>query len=168
LKRSNGEYKRRFDQHRRKIQFEVGDQVIAQIRKDRFPRVTYNKLNMKKIGPCKILRKFGENVYEIELPEDVGISPIFNIADLYPYREDGTGGPEDQKEIQWKKNMPVAENPRMEHIVDRQIGKKTRRKTYFEYLVKKKGRPIEDASWVREANIQKHGRSVQELMEKSP
>jgi hypothetical protein len=29
----------------------------------------------------------------------VGISPIFNIADLYPYREDGTRGPEYQKDI---------------------------------------------------------------------
>jgi hypothetical protein len=38
----------------------------------------------------------------------VGISPIFNIADLYPYREDGTGGTKNQKEIQWKNQMPVA------------------------------------------------------------
>ena len=42
---------------------------------------------MMNIGPCKILRKFGANVYEIELPDDVGISPIFNVSDLYPYRE---------------------------------------------------------------------------------
>jgi hypothetical protein len=41
---------------------------------------------MKKIGPCKVLRKFGENAYEIELSDGVGISLIFNIADLYPYR----------------------------------------------------------------------------------
>jgi hypothetical protein len=38
---------------------------------------------LKKIGPCKILRRFGENYYELGIPEDVGISPIFNIADLY-------------------------------------------------------------------------------------
>jgi hypothetical protein len=46
-----------------------------------FPRGTYNKLNMKKIGPCKILRNFDENAYEIELPDDVVILPIFNILD---------------------------------------------------------------------------------------
>jgi hypothetical protein len=123
---------------------------------------------LKKIGSCKILRKFDENAYEIELPKDVGISPIFNISDLYPYREDGTKGSKDKKEIQWEKEMPVAEKPQMEKIVDRRIGKKTRRKTYFEYLVKWKGHPIEDVSWVNEADIQKHGKSVQELMDRSP
>jgi hypothetical protein len=45
---------------------------------------------MKKIGPYKILRKFDANAYEIELPYGVGISPIFNFSDLYPYRKDDT------------------------------------------------------------------------------
>jgi hypothetical protein len=81
----------------------VGDQVLAHLRKERFPRGTYNKLKMKKIGPCKILRKFDANAYEIELPDGVGISPIFNVSDLYPYRKDDTEGSEDQEEIQWEK-----------------------------------------------------------------
>jgi hypothetical protein len=95
LQKSSSEYKRRVDPHMRKLQFEVGDQVLAQLRKDRFLRGTYSKLKLKKIGPCKILRRFGENAYEIELPEDVVISPIFNIVDMYPYREDGAEGSED-------------------------------------------------------------------------
>jgi hypothetical protein len=35
---------------------------------------------MKNIGPCKILKIFTANAYEIEFPEDIGISPIFNVA----------------------------------------------------------------------------------------
>ena len=31
---------------------------------------------MKKIGPCKVIRKFGANAYEIELPDGIEISPI--------------------------------------------------------------------------------------------
>jgi hypothetical protein len=51
----------------------VGDLVLVHLRKEIFPRGTYNKMKMKKIGSCKILIKFEENVYEIELPDDVGI-----------------------------------------------------------------------------------------------
>jgi hypothetical protein len=87
VKKSSSEYKRRDDEHMRKIEFEFGDQVLSHLKKEIFPRGTYNKIKLKKIGPCKFLRRFGENAYELELLEDVGISPIFNITDMYPYKE---------------------------------------------------------------------------------
>jgi hypothetical protein len=99
LQNSNQEYKCRGDQHKREIQFEVGDLFLAHLRKQIFPRGTYNKMKMKKIGPCKIIRKFEANSYETELPDGVGISPIFNIPDLYPYKEDEVGEVETQREI---------------------------------------------------------------------
>jgi hypothetical protein len=85
------EYKHRADQHRKKLQFKVGDLVLAHLKKERFPRGTYNKLKMKKIRPCKVLKKFGTNAYEIELPDGIEISPIFNISDLYPYKDEEAG-----------------------------------------------------------------------------
>jgi hypothetical protein len=56
------------------------------LRKERFLRGTYNKFKMKKIGPCRILIKFAANAYEIGFPDNVGISLIFNVAEMYPYR----------------------------------------------------------------------------------
>ena len=91
LLKSSQKYKRRADQHRRQLHFEVGDLILAHLRKERFPRGTYNKLKMKKIEPCRVLKKFGANAYEIELPDGIGISPIFNISDLYPYKDEETG-----------------------------------------------------------------------------
>jgi hypothetical protein len=64
--------------------------------------------------------------------------------------------------------MPIAEKPQMECILDKRVGKKTRRKEYFEYLVKWKNHPVEDASWENEAVIQKHGQTVWELMDRGP
>jgi hypothetical protein len=153
LQNSNQEYKHRADRHRRELQFEVGDLVLAHLRKERFPRGMYNKLKMKRIGPCKIINKFETNAYEIELPDGVGISPIFNVVDRYPYRVDETEGSKDQKEVQWVRKIPVVEKPQIEHIIDQRVSKKTQTKTYFEYLFKWKGHPIEDASWENEANI---------------
>ena len=73
---------------RREIQFKVGDLVLAHLRMERFIRGEYNKLKLKKVGPCKILRKFSANSYELELLAGVDVFPIFSVADLYPYRGD--------------------------------------------------------------------------------
>jgi hypothetical protein len=111
LQNSGQEYKRRVDQYRRELHFEFGDLILAHLRNERFPRGTYNKLKMKKIGPCKVLKKFGANAYEIELPDGIKISPIFNISDFYPYRAGEAGEDSEQTKVQWTKQMPVAENP---------------------------------------------------------
>jgi hypothetical protein len=56
----------------------------------------------------------------------------------------------------------------MELILDNRVRKRTRQKKYFEYLVKWKNHPVEDASWEREVEIQKHGQTVNELMDRIP
>jgi hypothetical protein len=115
---------------------------------------------MKTIGPCRVLKKFGANAYEIELPDGIEISLIFNISNLYPYRAREASTRDEQPVIQWAKNIPVAEKSQMEFILDKRVSKRTKEKQYFEYLVKWKNHPVEDASWESEAEIQKHGQIV--------
>jgi hypothetical protein len=43
--------------------------------------------------------------------DNVGISSIFNVADLYPYSKDDARELDDQEEIQWEEQMPIVEKP---------------------------------------------------------
>ena len=82
----------------------------------------------------------------------VGISPIFNVADIYPFTTDDTGHITWDKytddDLQWLKQMPVAQQLEAEEILDTKVAKSTRKKDYLEYLVKWKAHPVEDATWM--------------------
>jgi hypothetical protein len=86
---------------------------------------------------------------------------------LYPYRAEEAGAEGEHEEIPWTKQMSVAENSHMKRIIDKTISIKTRRKDYFEYLVKWRGHLVEYANWEDEEAIQKHGQTMKELMNKS-
>ena len=91
ISKMNTQYKAKIDQKRHFKEFQVGDEVMVHLRKERFPRKTYNKLNMKRFGPCKIIGKRDSgNAYEVELPSELNISPIINILDLIEYHEGGS------------------------------------------------------------------------------
>ena len=140
------------------------------LKRDKFPKGEYNKLKMKKIGPCRILRKFSENAYELEIPSGVGISPIFNIADLYPYVAGDIGtsaeGEDPTKDLQWVGQITMAQILEVEAILDTRVEKSTRRKDYLEYLVKWKKQPTEDSTWMSVAELEAKGFTVADLMNK--
>ena len=67
LEQSNQKYKENVDQSRRCCDFQVGDEVMVDLKKGRFPIGTYSKMKMQKFGPYKILKKIHSgNAYEVE------------------------------------------------------------------------------------------------------
>ena len=73
LQQSNTSSKARAYSKRREKNYEVGYLFLAYLKRNRFPKGEYNKLKMKNIGPCRILKKFSANDYELEMHTGVGV-----------------------------------------------------------------------------------------------
>ena len=119
----------------------------------------------RKIGPCSILKKFGPNAYEVQLPNGLGLSPTFNVCDLTPYEDSdvATVGDEHLKK-QTDVNFPKHESPTLEKVLDTRVVKKTRNKEYKQYLVKWKGQPDNEAMQMDEQQIQTYGTILEQLI----
>ena len=62
---------------------------MVNLKNKRFPIGTYSKLKMRNFRPCKILRNFDSGyAYEVELLDDMDISPIFNITKYHESKDD--------------------------------------------------------------------------------
>ena len=111
---------------------------------------TYTKL--KKFGLCKIVKRHDfRNAYEVELPTELNISLLFNLYDLKEFYEGGNG--DEVVEVQWSIPTTSLATKEIEEILDSRIGESTRNKTYEEYLVKWKGRSVEDSSWLAREEV---------------
>ena len=69
--------------------FNIGDQVWLHLRKDCFPQERKSKLRPRAVGPFKVLARYNDNAYKIDIPRDnYSVSDIFNVKDLSPYHGD--------------------------------------------------------------------------------
>ena len=105
------------------------------------------KLESQGSRPFKVLRRFGTNAYELELPKEFGVNPTFNVSDLVPYR-----GPavEPNEELELPSSLerepsPPPSNQRhrrrqVDQILDEQTTV-TRNRVYQCYLVRWKDIP---------------------------
>lgn len=84
---SNDNYKSAADNHRKLQEFSVGDKVLVRVRPKRFPHGTVKKLHARRTDPYRVLRRVGPNAYELNIPRDHGINPVFNVEDLTLYHE---------------------------------------------------------------------------------
>lgn len=105
----------------------------------------------------------GANTYKVELREDLGLSPIFYVADLLLYKGPIPNANKSLNEVIQEVeelNFPSVPIKQEEKIMDSRVYKKTRKKEYREHLVKWKGKTDADAVWIKETNFKKLGPKV--------
>ena len=59
--------------------------MMVRVRPERFSPGTLKKLHAQRMSPYKILRRFGYNAYELDMPRDLRINLVFNVEDLTLY-----------------------------------------------------------------------------------
>ena len=98
---------------------------MVHLRKELFLVSTYNKLKMKKFGPCKIVKRHdSENAYEVELFVELNISLVFNILDLTKFYEGGDG--DEVVDIKWSILVGTLHTKEISEISDSHIDRSTR------------------------------------------
>jgi Integrase zinc binding domain/Retroviral aspartyl protease/Chromo (CHRromatin Organisation MOdifier) domain len=141
------------DRHRRHVTFAVGDRVLLSTEHLRIVGVKRTpKLTFKYIGPFTVIRVVGSNAYELKLPDNMNLHPVFNISRLKQYTDGMTSHP--SREQSYNRPLPIiddedgAELFKPERILEcRGTGARKR------WLVKWIGYPPEENTWEPLSNI---------------
>lgn len=80
------------DQHRRAVEFNVGDKVLLklppQIWKQIVSKRRHRGLIVRYVGPFEVVENIGEVAYKLNLLERLKIHPTFHVSFLKWYHED--------------------------------------------------------------------------------
>ena len=104
-----------------------------------------------------MLAKYGVDAYKIDLPSELGISPSFNVQDLVEFK-----GKLPQSCHGFNTNLeptvvPSSSKLEVEQVLDSRVKKVTKHQGYMEHLIKLKGKPNSEPTWVPKVYFNKVG-----------
>ncbi|XP_038683092.1 uncharacterized protein LOC119983499 [Tripterygium wilfordii] len=146
---SNDKYQQHANLHRRHEELQDGDWVLVRLRAERFSAGAYHKLHARRARPYQVKKRLGSNAYLLDLPDTLKISPIFNIEDLTP-----CSPPSELAlipELNLPQSPPVIDLPAA--ILDHQFVS-TRRGGYDKFLVLWHDKPLTEAVWMTDSQLQ--------------
>jgi hypothetical protein len=153
------------DQHRREVEFKVGDQVLLSTEhlkllgaERRTPKLTF-----KYLGPFKIKRVVNNNAYELDLPPQLRIHPVLNISRLKLYHEGASSRSRAQPRGEERPPPEVTQEDGAEIYEVEEILAKRGRGARLRYLVKWRGYPQWEATWEPLASLEGAPEALQEF-----
>ena len=84
LEKSKNKYKERHEKHRVDHKFQEGDEVWLHISKERM-QGEGKKLKPIRYGPFKIIKKVGNNAFQLDLPSYMQMYSVVNVEKLRLY-----------------------------------------------------------------------------------
>ncbi|KAD4384249.1 hypothetical protein E3N88_24417 [Mikania micrantha] len=145
LQKAQDRMKAQADQKRRELSFQVGDAVFLRIqpyRQRSLAKKRFEKLSPRFYGPYLITKKVGPVAYELALPEDSRIHPVFHVSMLKPARGAVPTTPVSPLPItnDWEVDLQPAK------ILSHRW-RPVHTSTVLELLVSWATRPLEEATW---------------------
>jgi hypothetical protein len=133
--------------HRDTPKYKEGDQVWLEGKNLRINQPTA-KLAPRRHGPFKVIKVLSLVSYQLALPMQWSIHPVFHIDLLTPYRETITHGPN------YQRPLPDLVNGEEEYSVEKILDSwKFGRRRRLQYLVKWEGYPDSDNMWVDKDDV---------------
>lgn len=145
LKRASDRQKSYADLHRSDRSFSKGEQVFLRVKPKRssLKLGKFRKLAFRYCGPFEILRKIGEQAYELALPPHIRIHNVFHVSLLKKYVSDPLHVLNHDDAILINQEEFQMEPEQVLETKEKQL----RHRIIREVLIKWKGYPVEDASW---------------------
>ena len=155
LEKATRRMKKYADQHRRALEFHIGDKVLLkltpQILKKVSSKTRHRGMIPKFEGPFEVIKKVGEVSYMLKLPERLKLHPKFHVSFLKPYVEDV-----ELSRAQVKRAPPLVMtqfDKGVEKIRNHRTMGASRKNRQTDYLVQWKGILELEATWERDVTL---------------
>ncbi|KAD3067765.1 hypothetical protein E3N88_35645 [Mikania micrantha] len=145
LQKAQSRMKNQANTKRRDVNFQVGDFVFLKIqpyRQKTLAKRKYEKLSPRFFGPYRIKKVIGPVSYELELPPEARIHPIFHVSMLKLAHGDYSSTPTPPLPLTNDWELHVQPAAILDHRWTSEAGK-----TVLEVLVSWKTRPVEESTW---------------------
>jgi hypothetical protein len=145
LAKAQNKMKMMVDKHKRHQEYQVGERVLLKLQpyaQSSLVNRPFPKLAFKYFGPYQVLERVGKAAYNLDLPEEARIHPVFHVSQLKPFSPN-------YKQIFSKLPAAVAldrEDLLPEAVLQCRLIKKGS-KAIPQALIKWRGLPMEAATW---------------------